>query len=100
MSKFNKIRAPQKKVTRLVAAAIIRDGVVESRGFKSHYLIRAALGDKDPSQKHPGDVEGFLTSEEKFVTREEALAIGIASGQLSIRYVGLQRDLLSSDIDW
>lgn len=80
----------------LTAAALIRDGVTESRGFKEHWLIRAALGDADPYQKNPADTYGFLTSTGRFVTRHEAMIIGAAAGQCQ----KMGRELLSSDINW
>lgn len=97
-----RIKAAKPKVEheRLVAAAIIRDGVVESRGFKSHWQIRAALGDEDPTENFRGDPEGFLTSAGRFVTRDEARAVGVVSGQLSPMWKTAVRPLLSSDIDW
>jgi hypothetical protein len=98
MSKLKpKVKA---KSERLVAAALIRDGVVESRGFKSHWQIRAALGDADPTKNFNADPEGFLTSRGRFVTRAEACAIGVASGQLSAHWARPGRPLLSSDISW
>lgn len=81
---------------RLVAAALIRDGVTESRGFKSHREIRAALGDEDPAQSNPADKEGFLTSKGRFVDRSEAMLVGDLAGQCS----PMLRPLLSSDIRW
>lgn len=80
----------------LVAAAIIRDGVVESRGFKTHSHIRAALGDNDPYSKRRGDDEGFLTNTGRFVNRHEARVIGSAVGQCGRS----PRELLSADILW
>jgi len=85
---------------KLVAAALVRDGVTESRGFRSHWEIRAALGDDDPTKSRPGDDEGFLTDTGRFVTRSEARDIGIASGQLAAGWRQVRRDLLSSDINW
>lgn len=84
------------KTEKLVAAALIRNGVLESRGFKSHREIKAALGDANPSQKNFDDEEGFLTNTGRFVDREEAKRIGIASEQVR----PMQRDLLSSDVNW
>jgi hypothetical protein len=43
------------------------------------------------------DIEGFLTSTGRFVTRDEAQSIALAAGQ--IRQLQ-RRPLLSSDIDW
>lgn len=81
---------------RIVSAAIIRNGVTESRGFHAHWEIRAALGDDAPSQKNRTDKEGFLTSEGRFVSRWEAAAIAYAAGQCSFA----DRELLSSEVDW
>lgn len=81
---------------RLAACAIKRDGVVESRGFKEHWKIRAALGDNPSHVSKPGDEEGFLTDKGRFVSRVEAREIGINSGQC---HEGGGR-LLSSEIDW
>lgn len=81
---------------RLVAAALVRDDVVESRGFKAHWQIRAALGDDMPSQSRPTDEEGFLTSEGRFVSRYEAAIIGEDAGQCHRS----RAELLSSDINW
>lgn len=81
---------------RLTASALIRDGEIHSRGFKEHWQIRAALGDADPYRKSPADQYGFMTSEGRFVTRSEAMAIGEKSGQC----VRMGRELLSSDVNW
>ena len=43
-----------------------------------------------------GDVPGFWTSFDRFVTRDEAKLIGEVSGQCSPQ----QRELLSSDVRW
>ena len=83
---------------KLVAVAIIRDGVTESRGFKSHWQVRAALGDENPQIHHDGDEEGFLTSTGRFVNRGQARDVGIASGQLSPMWKNATRPVLSSDI--
>lgn len=82
---------------RLVSVAIVREGRVHSRGFKSHAELRAALGDAEPYQQieRPWDVEGFLTSTGRFVNRREAVHVANESGQCRGR-VG---ELLSSDID-
>lgn len=85
---------------KLQRAAIIRDGKVYD-GFKSHWEIRAyTLKDEDPQKRQRGDVEGFTTDTGRFLTRQEAIPVAIDAGQLSERYRDLQRDLLSSDIDW
>jgi hypothetical protein len=88
------------EVELLTAAAIFRDGSVLHRGFRSHYELRASLGDDDPLHPRPGDIEGFVTSTGRFVGRLEAKSVGIASGQLSERWQRVSRPLLSSDIRW
>lgn len=87
-------------VERLASVAIQRGDTVESRGFKSHWELRAALGDENPQSPLPDDVSGFLTSTGRFVSRCEARDIGVASGQLSPSWARVERDLLSSDINW
>jgi hypothetical protein len=81
---------------KLTAVAIIRDGVTESRGFKSHWELRYAMKDENPQKGLPGDIEGFITSTGRFVTRHEAKSIAAEAGQAQPTI----RDLLSSDIDW
>lgn len=81
---------------RIVSVAIIRNGVTESRGFHAHWELRAALGDDMPSQRRPGDDEGFLTDQGRFVSRWEAAAIAYKAGQCS----SADRELLSSEVDW
>lgn len=87
---------------RLRAAAIMREGEVLERGFKSHWQLRAALdpNDPDPRKGRPGDIEGFVTSAGRFVTRTEARSVAISSGQISKMWERAQRQLLSSDINW
>lgn len=85
---------------RLTAAAIQRNGEVLERGFKSHYQLRAALGDTDPVCRQSGDVEGFMTSTGRFVNRFEAKDIAIQAGQISDGWRDATRQLLSSDINW
>lgn len=85
------------EIERLVSAALKRDGVVEARGFKSHWQLRAALGDAEPNKRNWDDEEGFLTSTGRFVDRDEAKIVGGLSGQC-MPMAG--RDLLSSDINW
>ena len=80
----------------LVAAAIVRDGTIHSNGARAHYEIRHQLGDDNCSQSNPDDVEGFLSSTGRFLTRREAMVIGERAGQCR----PMVRDLLSSDIRW
>lgn len=80
---------------RLTACYIRRDGETYSYGFRSHYDIRKRLGDADPLASKPGDEEGFITSEDRFVSRDEANRIGATAGQC----VRMERKFLSSDVD-
>lgn len=86
-------------VERLLCCAIIRDGTTVA-GEHSHASIRSRLGDKDIYESKDGDQEGFYTTKDRFVTRDEAKEVGVASGQLSEGWLGTRRQLLSSDIDW
>jgi len=92
---------------RLVGCAIVREGKTHPNpeglrfGPTSHYEVRAGLRDADPARSCPTDIEGFLTSAGRFVTREEAIPIGVAAGQLHPRWAGARgRKLLSSDLNW
>ena len=89
-----KMAAPD--VERLKCAAIQRDGKVHD-GLRSHYELRRSLGDANPQASNLKDVEGFLTSTGRFVTREEAQDVALAAGQIRSAQ---RRPLLSSDIDW
>ncbi len=86
----------KKQPERLAAAAIRRNGKIESRGFKTHSDIRGALGDEDAYESKRADEEGFLTDGGRFVDRFEAAAIGYAVGQ--VRDPGAR--LLSSEVTW
>lgn len=83
-------------VERLKCAAIVRDGKVHD-GLRSHYELRLAIGDPSPQTSNLNDVEGFLTSTGRFVTREEAQDVALAAGQIRSAQ---RRPLLSSDINW
>lgn len=88
-------------IERLTAAAIIRNGDVLERGFKSHWQLRQSLDPTaDPRMGEPGDVEGFTTSTGRFVSRDEAREVAIKAGQIHPSWKTAQRKLLSSDIDW
>lgn len=84
---------------RLRAVAIRRNGQVKSlpKGG-SHYQLRMSLTGTD--QRFLGDVEGFITDDDIFLTRRGAVAIGVRAGQLSERWLDGGRDLLSSDVNW
>lgn len=81
----------------LVSVAIIREGNLH-HGFKSHVELRRSLGYKDPYASDPKDQEGFYTSDDRFVTRREAMFIAIEAGQIDPLYGRMERDFLSSDI--
>jgi hypothetical protein len=66
----------------------------------SHAQLRSRLGDDIIYESRPGDQEGFVTSEGRFVTRLQAVRIGVEAGQLSDQWLTVRRDLLSSDINW
>lgn len=83
-------------VERLTSVAIIRNGKTH-HGHKSHWQLRAELGDADPYKSIMSDDEGFYTDTGRFVSRIEAIDIACASGQLD-RPLG--RKLLSSDLNW
>lgn len=87
---------------RLKAAAILRAGEVLERGFHSHYQLRQTIDpdDPDPRISKPGDVDGFVTTEGRFVDRNEAREVGINAGQLNPQWKTAGRLLLSSDINW
>lgn len=85
---------------KLEAVAILRNGETLSRGAKSHYELRQMLGDHSPDFAQDGDVEGFITNMGRFVTRDEAKQIGVASGQLHPSWKMANRTLLSSDVRW
>lgn len=86
---------------KLEAVALIRDGKMH-RQFKAggHWEIRCRLGDDEPMRSNPADTEGFVTNAGRFVSRDEAREIGIASGQLGRMWRDVSRKLLSSDVDW
>jgi hypothetical protein len=86
---------PMSNVEKLKCVAIMRAGQVIERGFKDHYSLRASIGDEKPSEKQAGDVDGFITTTGRFVTRLEARDIGAAARQCQ----PAKRPLLSSDVD-
>jgi hypothetical protein len=85
---------------RLTAVAIQRKGETFSQNFRSHYQLRCWLSDPNPQVSTPGDLDGFLTSTGRFVTRKEARLIAIESGQVSEHWKTATRDILSSDVNW
>jgi hypothetical protein len=97
-SEIRKPRTTPKATTnaeRLVSAAIVRDGQTK-HGLRSHYELRASLGDDDPKVSRPGDIEGFLTDQGRFVDRWAARDVAVIAGQA----MAASRPLLSSDINW
>lgn len=86
---------------KLEAVAILRKGHTFSYdNVRSHYELRCTMGDASPDFSQDGDVEGFVTNKGRFVTREEAKQIGVASGQLHPSWKMAKRTLLSSDVRW
>lgn len=81
---------------RLVACAIMRRGRMFSYGHRDHRSIRRQLGDEDIYNPSAGDIDGFVTSLDRFVDRHDAKYIGESAGQCR----PMLRDLLSSDINW
>ncbi len=75
-------------------------GEVQKLGVKSHWELREQLGDPSPEKNYDQHVEGFIDSEGNFLTRREAVAVGIAAGQLTADWATVRRELLSSDINW
>lgn len=81
---------------RLIECAIMPpDGSVR-HGFRSHAQLRGSLGWSNPSQSMRGTRDGFWTSNDRFVSRDEAKIIGEEAGQTQPQ----GRELLSSDIRW
>lgn len=77
---------------RLIGCAIKRaNGQVTIMRQGSHSQLR------EYKPKDPTDLEGFMTSAGRFVDREEAQGIAIKAQQIRGR---MQRELLSSDIQW
>lgn len=83
---------------RLKCCAIVRNTVL-CQGFQAHWQLRQDINPAKP-EGHRGDVEGFMTTFDRFVTRHEAITVGIASGQLHHLWKQATRELLSSDINW
>lgn len=84
---------------RLKCAAIQRGGKIHD-GLRSHYELRRSLGDPNPQVSNLNDEEGFITTTGRFVDRDEARQVGLASGQLHGMWERAERKLLSSDIEW
>lgn len=85
---------------RLTSCAIRRNGVLYGQGvpyFRSHAALRDSLGDKNPYVSNLDDEEGFVTTLQEFVTRDEAMLVALDSGQLSS---AMSRKMLSSDLNW
>lgn len=88
--------------SRLVSVGRINNltGEVQKLGVKSHWELRLQLGDADPVKNYDRHIEGFVDDTGRFLTRREAVAVGIAAGQLTPDWETVRRELLSSDIDW
>lgn len=76
----------------LVACALIDENGEVKHGFKSH----AELRQYEPA--NPAHTYGFWTSKDRFVSRSEAVQVGVASGQLSPDWLTVRRELLSADV--
>lgn len=89
-------------MNRLVSVGRINrmTGEFQKLGVKSHWELREQLGDPCPQKNYDQHTEGFVDSEGNFLTRREAVAVGIAAGQLSADWATVRRELLSSDINW
>jgi hypothetical protein len=48
----------------------------------------------------PGDIEGFVTTNGRFVDRREAKDVALAAGQIHSSWKTATRKLLSSDVHW
>lgn len=88
---------PAPAVESLAFAAIKRSDQVYT-GHRSHHEIRLARGDEDPRKPDPLDIDGFLTSTGRFVSRYEARFVGVRAGQLGPQWLQSGRKLLSSDV--
>lgn len=84
---------------RLISAAIRRNGEIYA-GAKTHAGIRRSLRDEDPYLSKRGDQEGFYTSEGRFLSRRDAIAVGVAAGQLSGRWLDYECVLTSDNVNW
>jgi hypothetical protein len=89
-------------IERLKSVAILRSEEVLERGFKSHYQLRLAIDPDDPDPRMPklGDIDGFVTTTDRFVDRDEAKEVAIAAGQIHPSWKSATRKLLSSDVNW
>jgi hypothetical protein len=96
LAKRMRQKKTQQTGERLECAALLRGGVLHS-GPRSHYEIRSSLGDSNPQASNLLDVEGFLTTTGRFVTRAEAQGVAVAAGQIRERQY---QPLPSSDVDW
>ena len=59
---------------------------------RHHHVIRMIGGIQGP------DIQGFLDSNGKFLTREEAVIVALESGQISSDHVIRSGELFSEDI--
>ena len=75
---------------RLVCCASKRGDEV-LQGAMSH----AELRNYEPARR--GDVCGFMTTRNRFLSRDEAKVVGEQAGQVP---PGQRRELLSSDVNW
>lgn len=79
-------------VETLVACALIDENGEVKHGFKSHAELRGW------ERANPAHTYGFWTSKDRFVSRSEAVIVGVESGQLSRDWLTVRRELLSADV--
>jgi hypothetical protein len=88
------------EVERLVSSAIKHANGAITHGAKTHTEVREKAGYEHVNFSKYNDIEGFWTSRERFVNRNEAKKIGIASGQVAAWRAGDNSLLQSSAIRW
>ena len=93
----------QGSMERIVGVALMRNGamLMGNGKYTSHAELRHAINPSlFCSESVKGDIEGFVTSRDRFVNRDEAKSVGVASGQLRPIWKNSNMKLLSSSIDW
>lgn len=68
-----------RRIERIVSVAIYHGMILSMPAPARHFEVLRAMG--DDSLKHNPKNQGFLTSEGRFVSREEAHTIAYRSGQ-------------------
>lgn len=85
---------------RIVAAAVHAYGATWSlpRPHRHHHILWA-IDKAGLCAMTPGpDAQGFLTSDGRFVGREEAANIAVAAGQITRDQMVSKRDIFSEDL--